>query len=91
MLRPATLQALIEFAVNESGQVFALAGQFGLELRPVLMDDMVEQGGLGALAYVSRARCWTAREGETLEDPERVLSGHMVYTLFRRDGQHLSV
>ena len=34
----------------------ALAGQFGLELRPVLTDDLVEQGGLGPVAYVSRSR-----------------------------------
>ena len=50
MLKPAALQVLIKFAANESGQVFALAGQFGLELRPVLTDDVVEQGGLGAVA-----------------------------------------
>jgi len=58
MLQPTALQVLIKFAANESGQVFALAGQFGLELRPVLTDDLVEQGGLGAVAYVSCRRCW---------------------------------
>jgi len=57
MLKPAALQILIKFAANESGQVFALAGQFGLELRPVLTDDVVERG-LGAVAYVSCGRCW---------------------------------
>ena len=50
VLKPAALQVLIKFAANESGQVFALAGQFGLKLRPVLTDDLVEQGGLGAVA-----------------------------------------
>ena len=57
MLKPAALQILIEFTANESGQVFALAGQFGPELGPVLTDDLVEQGGLGAVAYVSWGRC----------------------------------
>jgi hypothetical protein len=58
MLKPAALQVLIKFDANESGQVFALTGQFGLELGPVLLDDGVEQGGLGAVAYVSCGRCW---------------------------------
>jgi len=58
MLQPAALQILIKFAANECGQVFALARQFGLELRPVLTDDVVEQGGLGAVAYVSCGRRW---------------------------------
>ena len=52
MLQSAALQILIKFAANESGQVFAVAGQFGLELRPVLTDDVVEQGGFGPVAYV---------------------------------------
>ena len=56
MLQPAALQVLIKFAANDSGQVFALAGQFGLELGPVLTDDVVEQGDLGAVAYVSCGR-----------------------------------
>ena len=70
MLKPAALQVLIEFAANESGQVFALAGQFGPELGPVLTDNVVEQGGLGAVAYIScgrfrqRPRRWgTERSG----------------------------
>jgi len=50
MLQSAALQVLIKFPADESGQVFAVAGQFGLELRPVLMDDVVEQGGFGAVA-----------------------------------------
>jgi len=58
MLQPATLQVLIKFSADESGQVLALAGQFGLELGPVFTDDLVEQGGLGAVAYVSCRRCW---------------------------------
>ena len=49
MLKPAALQILIEFTANESGQVFAVSGQFGLELGPVLTNDLVEQGGLGAV------------------------------------------
>ncbi len=58
MLKPAALQILIEFAANESGQVFVLAGQFSPELGPILADDVVERGGLGAVAYVSCRRCW---------------------------------
>ena len=58
MLQPAALQVLIKFPADESGQVFAVAEQFGLELGPVLTDDLVEQGGLGAVAYVSCGRCW---------------------------------
>jgi hypothetical protein len=50
MLKPAALQIFIKFAAIESGQVFALAGQFGLELGPVLTDDVVERSGLGAVA-----------------------------------------
>jgi len=50
MLKPAALEVLIKFATNESGQVFAMAGQRCLKLRPVLTDDLVEQGGLGAVA-----------------------------------------
>ena len=42
MLKPAALQIPIKFPANESGQVFALAGQFGLELRPVFLDDVIE-------------------------------------------------
>jgi hypothetical protein len=57
MLKPAALQILIKFAANESGQVFALTGQFGLKFGPVLTYDLVEQGGLGAVAYVSCGRC----------------------------------
>jgi hypothetical protein len=53
MLQPAALQVLIKFATNESGQVFALAGQFSLKFGPVLTYDLVEQGSLGAVAYVS--------------------------------------
>jgi hypothetical protein len=52
MLKPAALQVLVKFAANESGQVFALAGQFGLELRPVFLDDLVEQGCFGPMAPV---------------------------------------
>ena len=52
MPQPAALQVLIKFSANESGQVFALAGQFGLELGPVFLDDVVEQGRLGTVAYV---------------------------------------
>jgi hypothetical protein len=33
---------LIKFPADESGQVFAVAGQFGLELGPVFLDDLVE-------------------------------------------------
>jgi len=58
MLKPSAFQVLIKFPADESGQVFALAGQFGLELGPVFTDDLVEQGGLGAVAYVSCRRCW---------------------------------
>jgi hypothetical protein len=58
MLKPAALQIFIKFAANESGRMFALGGQFGLKLRPVLTDDVVERGGLGAVAYVSCGRCW---------------------------------
>jgi len=50
VLQQPALQVLIKFAANKSGQVFALAGQFGMELRPVLTHDLVEQGGLGAVA-----------------------------------------
>jgi len=32
--------------------VFALAGQFGLELRPVFLDDLVEQGRFGPMPPV---------------------------------------
>ena len=56
MLQPAALQVLIKFSADESEQVLALAGQFGLELGPVFTDDLVEQGGLGAVAYVSCRR-----------------------------------
>ena len=38
---------------DESWQVFVLAGQLGLELRQVLMNDVIEQGGLGLVAYLS--------------------------------------
>ena len=55
MLQPAAFQVLIKFAANESGQMFALAGQFGLELGPIFLNDLVEQSGLGAVAYVSCA------------------------------------
>ena len=58
MLKPTALQVLIKFAADESGQVFAVAGQFGLELGPVLTDDLVEQRSLGAAAYVSCGRSW---------------------------------
>ena len=56
MLQPAALQVLIKFATNECGQVFALAGEFGLELRPVLTDDVVELGGFG----VTPLGTWTS-------------------------------
>ena len=52
MLKPATLQVLIKFPANEHGQVFALAGQFGLEIGPVFLDDLIEQGRLGPVTYV---------------------------------------
>jgi len=42
MLKPSAFQVLIKFPADESGQVFAVAGQFGLELRPVFLDDLVE-------------------------------------------------
>ena len=52
MLQTAALQILIKFAADERGQVLAMACQFDLELRPVLTDDVVEQGGFGPVAYV---------------------------------------
>ncbi len=52
VLKPAAHQILIKFAADERGQVLAMACQFGLELRPVLTPDVVEQGGFGPVAYV---------------------------------------
>jgi hypothetical protein len=42
MFKPSAFQVLIKFPADESGQVFAVAGQFGLELGPVFLDDLVE-------------------------------------------------
>ena len=53
ILKSAALQVLIKSPTNESGQVFAVVGQFGLKLGPVLLDDLMEQGRLGSVAYVS--------------------------------------
>ena len=52
VLKPATLQILSKFAADERGQVFAVACQFSLKLRPVLTDNQIEQGGLRPVAYV---------------------------------------
>ena len=41
-LQPTAFQVRLKFPADESGQVFAVAGQFGLELRPVFLDDLVE-------------------------------------------------
>jgi hypothetical protein len=42
MFKSSAFQVLIKFPADESGQVFAVAGQFGLELGPVFLDDLVE-------------------------------------------------
>ena len=42
ILESSAFQVLIKFVANESGQVFALAGQFGLELRPVRLNNLVK-------------------------------------------------
>jgi len=52
MLQTAALHILIKFAADERGQALAVACQFGLELRPVLTNDVVEQGGFWPVAYV---------------------------------------
>jgi hypothetical protein len=41
-LKPSAFQVLIKFPADESGQVFAVAGQFGLELGPIFLDHLVE-------------------------------------------------
>jgi len=52
MLQPTALQILIKFAADEVRQVLAVACQFSLKLGPVLTDNLIEQGGLGPVAYV---------------------------------------
>jgi len=58
MFKSSAFQVLIKFPADESGQVFAVAGQFGLEFGPVFLDDLIEQGGFGSVAYVSCGRFW---------------------------------
>jgi len=42
VFKPAALQILIKFFNDMCWQVFVMAGQFGLKLRPVLLNDLVK-------------------------------------------------
>jgi hypothetical protein len=42
MLQPAALQVRLKFLCDVGWKIFFLAGQLGLELGPVLTDDLVK-------------------------------------------------
>jgi hypothetical protein len=52
VIEPPTFQVFLKFLRDVGWQVLALAGQFSLELGPVLPDDLVEQRRFGPVAAV---------------------------------------
>jgi hypothetical protein len=52
VLKSSAFQIRLKFLCDVGWKIFILAGQLGLELGPVLMDNLVKQGRLGPVAYV---------------------------------------
>jgi hypothetical protein len=57
VLEPATLEVVLELALDLVGQAPTLGRELGLELRVALFDELVEKGTFRAMAFIGPSTC----------------------------------